>query len=213
MVRHPSASQDQRLRPHRRPVAVPPRPAPPAPYPAPAASPSETFSATSPASRSSSPIARSVCRCRAFDDSTIAITPNRSARATAAATADRKMPNTGRGVTDRTASMPGSERAGDHVNVAASDRSHQPAHRLHHRVPVPPGIDRRRALPQRHHVQCRPAGQRNGAIAADDARPNKPPEQFGLITRIRAMCPPFRTGAGGQQNRYGIAAQQRLSCN
>src|SRR5271166_4090970 len=48
-----------------------------------------TFSATSAASRRSSPIARSAARWRALDASTIAITPKRSARATARATTRR----------------------------------------------------------------------------------------------------------------------------
>ena len=69
----------------------------------------DTFSATSAANRDSSPMARSAAIWRALEASTMAITPNRSARATAAATAQRKTPSTGRDVAARAASIPGSD--------------------------------------------------------------------------------------------------------
>ena len=78
-------------------------------FAAPAAFPSRRSAPLRAARRDSSPMARRAARWRAFDASTMAMTPNRSACATAAATAARKTPSTGRGVAARAASIPGSE--------------------------------------------------------------------------------------------------------
>lgn len=69
----------------------------------------DTFIATSAARRDSRPMARRAARWRAFEASTMAMTPKRSARAMAAATPLRKTPRTGRRVVARAASIPGSE--------------------------------------------------------------------------------------------------------
>ena len=96
MMRHPGAAQHHRARPRRR--QFPSRRDQPRPRQCPdrAASPSSRSAPPRRPAASASPIARSASKCRAFDASTIAITPNRSARATAAATAERNTPSTGR---------------------------------------------------------------------------------------------------------------------